>query len=192
MAELILFHHIQGLTDGIKEFADRLRAAGHTVTTPDMYDGATFDSIDEGFAHARELGFEEIGAAEAAAAARLPADIVYAGFSMGAMAAHQLAQTRPGARGALLYHHGDVPIDTFGETWPKDVDLQIHINEHDEFCEIDVVREFVAKAGEQASAELFLYPGSAHLFADSSIDEYEAESAGLLIERTLAFLDSHG
>jgi dienelactone hydrolase len=161
------------------------------VTAPDLFDGATFETIEEGLAHARRLGFEAVQAAAVAAAEALPERIVFAGFSMGAMAAHELAQTRPGALGALLYHHGDVPMTTFGDSWPDGVDLQIHVAEEDEFCEIEVVREFVAKAGAHADAELFLYPGSAHLFTDVSLAGFDLESAASVVQRTLAFLRSH-
>ena len=132
MADLMLFHHAQGRTDGIEAFADQLRRAGHQVTVPDLYDGATFGTIAEGVAHAEDVGFDNIIDAGVAAAEKLPAASVYGGFSLGALVAHKLAQTRPGALGALLYHHGDVPITTFGESWPTGVDVQIHVNEHDE------------------------------------------------------------
>ncbi len=190
MADLILFHHAQGLTGGIEAFAEQLRAAGHQVTVPDLYDGATFDSIGDGVTHAEHLGFDNIIAAGVAAAEKLPEPTVYAGFSLGALVAHKLAQTRPGARGALLYHHGDVPITTFGDSWPVGVDVQLHINERDEWAELDLVREFVEQATAWANAELFLYPGSTHLFTDSSLSDYEPESAALVFERTLGFL--HG
>lgn len=188
MADLILFHHAQGLTDGLEAFADRLRGAGHQVTVPDLYDGATFGTVDEGVAHAEHLGFDNVIAAGVAAAEELPERIVYAGFSLGALPAHKLAQTRPGALGALLYHHGDVPVTTFGESWPAGVDLQMHVNEHDEWCELEIVQEFIEEAETRARAELFLYPGATHLFTDSSLLDYEPESAELVLQRTLDFL----
>ena len=188
MAELILFHHAQGLTPGVLEFADRIRAAGHSVAVPDLYDGATFATVEEGVAHAKSLGFEAILEQARSLAADLPEHLVYAGFSLGALAAHMLAQTRPGAAGALLYSHGDVPMSMFGDTWPAGVDVQLHVNAGDEFCEMDVVQEFVEEAGQTARAELFVYPGSSHLFADSSLADHEPQSAVLLMERTLEFL----
>jgi dienelactone hydrolase len=191
MTDVILFHHVQGLTAGVAAFADQLRGAGHQVTTPDLFDGANFGTIEEGIAHAENLGFEAILAAAASAAEALSERVVYCGFSLGALAAHKLAQTRPGALGALLYHHGDVPITTFGDSWPDGVDLQIHVAEEDEFCEIEVVREFVANAGAHADAELFLYPGSTHLFTDVSLAGYDLESAALVVQRTLRFLRTH-
>ena len=103
MAEVLLFHHAQGLTSGVVAFADDLRAAGHTVHTPDLYAGRTFQTLEEGVAHARELGFDNVTAAGVQAADGLPADLVYGGFSLGVAPAQQLAQTRPGARGALLF-----------------------------------------------------------------------------------------
>lgn len=189
MADLILFHHAQGLTGGIEAFAEQLRAAGYQVTVPDLYNGATFGTIEEGVAHAEHLGFDNVIDAGVGAAERLPESIVYAGFSLGALVAHKLVQTRPGALGALLYHHGDVPITTFGESWPAGVDAQLHINEHDDWAELEIAREFVKQAETRANADLFLYPGSTHLFTDSSLTDYEPESAALVLQRTLDFLN---
>jgi esterase/lipase len=103
MAEVLLFHHAMGQTDGFHAFADELRHAGHTVHTPDLFDGRTFDSIEEGMAFAESLGFpDEIIARGERAAGDLPNDLVYAGFSLGVVPAQKLAQTRPGARGAAV------------------------------------------------------------------------------------------
>src|ERR1700754_1021925 len=104
MAEVILFHHAQGLTDGVKAFADDLRRAGHVVHLPDLYEGRTFGTLAEGMAHVEELGFGTISGRGQAAAASLPGEIVYAGMSLGVLPAQMLAQTTPGARGALLLH----------------------------------------------------------------------------------------
>jgi len=191
ITDILLFHHAQGLTDGVQTFAEVLRTVGHQVTVPDVYDGATFGTIEEGVGHAEKVGFDKIIATGVAAGEDLPTGIVYAGFSLGALPAHKLAQTRPGALGALLYHHGDVPIATFGDSWPAEVDLQLHVNEFDEFCELDIVEDFAEQARTQADADLFLYPGSHHLFTDSSLPDYESESADLVIERTLQFLATH-
>lgn len=189
MSDLILFHHVHGLTDGVVAFAERLREAGHRVTTPDLFDGTTFPTIEAGVAFVAEAGMDEIIDRGTAEAERLSSDLVYAGFSLGALIAHKLAQTRAGARGALLYHHGDVPMTVFGETWPQGVDVQFHINEHDKYLDTDVVEEFVSLAGQAARVELFLYPGSTHLFTDSSLSDYEPASAELVLQRTLEFLE---
>ncbi|MBW3667455.1 MAG: dienelactone hydrolase family protein [Actinobacteria bacterium] len=188
MAEVLLFHHAQGLTEGVEVFAEEVREAGHVVLVPDLYDGATFDTIEAGGAHAEGLGFENILEEGVRIAEGLAEGLVYAGFSLGALVAHRLAQTRAGALGALLYHHGDVPIHTFGDSWPEGVDLQIHVSEGDPFYDRDVAADFVERARASADAELFVYPGSAHLFTDSSLSDYDADSAALVMERTLAFL----
>jgi dienelactone hydrolase len=104
VAEVLLFHHAQGLTSGVVAFADDLRAAGHVVHTPDLYDGKTFTELDDGIAYAKEVGFETLAERGRAAAEGLPGELVYAGLSLGAMSAQELAQTRPGAGGALLLH----------------------------------------------------------------------------------------
>lgn len=187
MTTVLLFHHAQGQTKGFLEFVEELRAAGHTVHAPDLYDGNTFDDLDEGVAYAQKVGFGEIIQRGEAAAEGLPDDIVYAGFSLGVMPAQKLAQTRPGARGAILYSAA-VPTSEFGGAWAEGVPLQIHMMDADPWGEEDLpAAEVLVK--EVEDAELFLYPGSGHLFADSSTKDYDDQAAALLKERTLAFLD---
>jgi dienelactone hydrolase len=188
MAEVLLYHHIQGLTDGVRAFADDLRQAGHTVHAPDLFGGRTFGSIEEGFGYARETGLDVIGERGAAAADELEPGLVYGGFSFGVTIAQRLAQTRPGARGALLMY-SCIPVKEFGEAWPEDVPVQIHGKEDDEFFDEDLpaAREL---AGSTTAAELFVYPGDQHLFADSSLDDYDPEASALLMERVQSFLAS--
>jgi dienelactone hydrolase len=178
MTEVLLYHHVQGLTDGVRSFADELRQAGHTVHTPDLFGGQTFGTLEEGMAFAREAGFETLG---------IGPDVVYAGFSFGVMVAQRLAQTRPGARGALLLY-SCLPVSEFGETWPEGVPVQVHGKEGDEFFleDLDAARALVDSSDR---ARLFLYPGAEHLFADSSLPPYDPAAAALLTERVLAFLD---
>jgi dienelactone hydrolase len=192
MAEVLLFHHAQGQTEGFLAFAEELRRAGHTVHTPDLYDGRTFDDLDEGVAYAGEVGFGEVIGRGVRAADGLPTELVYAGFSLGAVPAQKLAQTRAGARGALLFH-ACAPVSAFGSSWPADVPVQIHAMEADPWFvgegegdgDIDAARALVAS---EASAELFIYPGDQHLFADSSLPAYDAPAAALLMQRVLEFL----
>jgi dienelactone hydrolase len=191
MAEVLLFHHAQGLTPGVRAFADSLKAAGHTVHTPDMFDGRTFGSIDEGLAYIGEIGFGEMRERGVRVADELPRELVYAGFSFGVLPAQKLAQTRPGARGALLFY-SCLPISgewAFGP-WPDGVPVQIHGMDNDPFFvgegDIHAAREIVDKAKD---AELFLYPGDQHYFADSSLPSYDAAATALLTTRVLAFLD---
>jgi dienelactone hydrolase len=189
VAELLLFHHAQGLTSGILAFADELRAAGHVVHAPDLYDGKTFADLDDGVGYAREVGFDTIGERGRLAAEGLANEIVYAGFSLGAMPAQMLAQTRPRAKGALLFH-GCVPPSEFGGPWPQGVPLQIHLMEADEWAlegDLDAARELDETV---ESAELFLYPGDRHLFADNSLPDYDESAAMLLKRRVLSFLDN--
>jgi len=188
MTEVVLYHHVQGLTEGVLSFADELRQAGHTVHTPDLFDGRTFGTIEEGIAFARETGFGTLVERGVAAAQGIVPDSVYAGFSFGVMPAQQLAQTRPGARGALLMY-SCLPFSEFGVTWPEGVPVQIHAKEADpEFLQdVEAARELVASTDQ---AELFLYPGEEHLFADSSLPDYDAAAASLLTTRVLAFLDA--
>jgi dienelactone hydrolase len=190
MAEVLLFHHAQGLTPGVRALADDLRGAGHTVHTPDLFDGQTFGSIDDGMAYVKSQGFDELRARGVRLADDLPTDLVYAGFSFGETMAQQLAQTRAGARGALLFY-SCIPITgewAFGP-WPAGVPVQIHGMDHDPIFagegDIDAAREIVATVED---AELFLYPGDQHYFADSSLPSYDPAATALLMSRVLAFL----
>lgn len=189
MTDVLMFHHAQGLTDGVRELADQLRAAGHRVTVPDLYDGATFDALDDGVGYARQVGFDTIIERGRLAAEGLPHEIVYAGFSLGVLPAQMLAQTRPGAKGALLLH-ACVPAAEFGGPWPQGVPLQIHGMDADELFvaegDLDAARELVESV---ERAELFLYPGDQHLFADPSLPAYDEGAATLLRQRVLSFLD---
>jgi dienelactone hydrolase len=186
MAEVLLFHHAQGQTPGFLAFADELRAAGHVVHAPDLYDGKTFTDLDAGVGYAKEVGFGTIAERGRRAADGLQNELVYAGFSLGAMPAQELAQTRPGAKGALLFHAA-FPASEFGGSWPPGVPLQIHLMEDDPWGEEDLpaARELVETI---EGGELFLYPGDRHLFADDSLPEYDEVAATLLNQRVLAFL----
>ena len=189
MAEVLLFHHAQGQTQGFFAFADELRAAGHTVHTPDLFDGRIFDTVEEGVDHARQIGFGKLLDLAVRAAEELPQELVYAGFSLGGMPAQGLAQTRPGARGALLFH-SCMPPEDFGQSWPDGVPVQIHGMDADPYFaevggDLDAALALVASAEQ---AELFLYEGDRHLFADSSLASYDEDAATLLTQLVLAFL----
>jgi dienelactone hydrolase len=191
MAEVLLFHHAQGLTPGVSAFAESLRDAGHTVHTPDLFDGRTFDSIDEGMAFIKSSGMDAMVEQGERTADDLPSELVYAGFSFGEMVAQKLAQTRPGARGALLFY-SCIPISgewAFGP-WPNGVPVQIHGMDNDPIFvgegDVEAAREIVETVED---AELFLYPGDQHYFADSSLPSFDAGATALLTRRVLEFLD---
>jgi dienelactone hydrolase len=188
LSEVVLFHHALGLTPGVVAFAEELRGAGHTVHTPDLYEGLTFESLDAGLAHAQHVGFMNIIERGTDAVETLPAELVYAGFSLGVLPAQKLAQTRPGARGALLFY-SCVPADEFAPGWPEDVPVQVHGMDADPIFvgegDVDAARALVAST---ERAELFLYEGDQHYFADRTLPSYDPAAAGLLVRRTLAFL----
>jgi len=190
MAEILLFHHAHGQTEGLLAFADGLRAAGHVVHVPDLYEGKTFAELPDGLGYAKQVGFDVIIERGVAAAEGLPAEIVYAGFSLGVLPAQKLAQTRPGARGAVLLH-ACIPTSEFGTPWPDGVPVQIHAMDDDEWFKEDLVAAH-ALVDEAEDAELFLYPGDGHVFIDSSLDDFDEEAAALVKARTLAFLEAFG
>jgi len=193
MAEVVLFHHVQGLTDGVRAFAEELRAGGHRVHTPDLFDGVRPATVEDGIAHVQSAGDAVLGERADRAVADLPASLVYAGFSWGAGTAQRFAQTRPGARAALLYE-SCLPItgDWAVGPWPDRVPVQIHGMDADPFFalegDLDAARELVATVGSEL-AELFVYPGDRHLFTDSSLPSYDADAAALVLRRSRALLD---
>jgi len=192
MAEVVLFHHAQGLTPGVVAFADQLRGAGHTVHTPDLFDGLTFATMEEGMANVEQIGFGAVLDRGVGTVDGLPEALVYAGFSLGVLPAQKLAQTRPGALGAVLCY-ACVPVSEFGIAWPDGVPVQIHGMDADPIFvgegDIDAARAIVES---NDRAELFLYPGDQHYFADSSLPSYDADATALLTERVLAFLAASG
>ena len=192
MAEVVLFHHALGLTRGVVAFADELRGAGHIVHTPDLFEGRTFGTIGEGMGFAAQIGFpDEVIRRGVQAVEGRPSGLVYAGFSLGVLPAQKLAQTRPGARGAVLFYSA-IPVTgdwAFGP-WPADVPVQIHGMDADPIFvgegDIEAAREIVAAADD---GELFVYPGDQHYFADSSLPSYDAEATALAIGRVLELLE---
>lgn len=193
MADIALFHHVLGLTKGVRAFADRLAAGRHTVHTPDLYGGEIGADLEEGLAIRGRVGDEAIALRIDAALADLPSELVYAGISMGVMTAQRLAQTRPGARGALLYE-ACVPITgewAFGP-WPPGVPVQIHGMDDDEFFahegDIDAARQLVETLGPELG-ELFTYTGSQHLFLDSSLSTFDEAATASVVERSTGLLD---
>jgi dienelactone hydrolase len=196
MAEVVLFHHVQGLTDGVRAFADGLRAGGHTVHTPDLFDGECPATIELGITLVNLIGDDTLSERATGALAELPDGLVYAGFSFGGATAQQFAQTRPGARGALLYE-SFVSLSaewSFGP-WPAGLPAQVHGMDRDPFFaeegDLDGARELVAAVGPDV-AELYTYPGDKHLFTDSSLPSYDADATRLVLDRSLAFLGRLG
>jgi dienelactone hydrolase len=160
------------------------------VHTPDLFDGRTFDTVEEGVSYAAEIGFGEVIERGLRAVDDLPTCLVYAGFSLGVLPAQNLAQTRTGACAALLFH-SCVPTSEFGSPWPAGVPVQVHAMDADPFFvgdgDIDAARALVEEA---EAAQLFLYPGDQHLFADNSLSSFDAGAAALLTQRVLHFLDA--
>ena len=190
MTEVVLFHHVQGLTDGVAAFAEDLRAGGHTVHVPDLFDGHTFGSIEDGFAYTKSLAAGTIDERIEAAVEGLPDGLVYAGISYGVPRALDLTVNRPGAK-ALVMLESAMPVageDAFGP-FPDGVPVQIHGGEGDEYFQED--KEYADQAVEVLGdrVELFVYPVQQHLFTDRSLPSYDAESAALVTQRILAFLD---
>ncbi|WP_229740585.1 dienelactone hydrolase family protein [Ornithinibacillus halotolerans] len=183
-----MFHHILGKTKGIEAFAEQLRSAGHTVHVPDLFDGRTFSSLEDGLEFVNEIGSEELIERGVRVASELSRDVIYAGFSLGVMPAQKLAQTREGAKGAIFFH-ACLPTSAFESPWQPDLPVQIHAMNEDPFFvedgDIDAARELVALANH---AELFQYEGKEHLFTDNSLPSYDADAMKLVMKRVLKFL----
>lgn len=189
MAEVVVFHHAHGRTPGVVAFADELMRAGHSVHVPDLYEGRTFDDLDAGVSYAQQVGFDTVTERGVRAVDGLPRGLVYVGFSLGVLPTQRLSQTRPGAAGAVLVS-ACVPPSEFGGPWPQDVPLQVHAMDADAFFveegDLTAARSLVSAV---EHADLFLYPGDRHVFADPSLPTYDDAAATLFIERVVSFLD---
>jgi dienelactone hydrolase len=195
MAEVVLFHSVLGLSPGVISAAERLRAAGHTIHTPDYFDGEVFDDLGEGIRKEEALGFQEIARRTREYVAGLPEGLVFCGFSLGAVHAEALAASRPGALGAVLMA-GAVPVgaleEYFGiDRWPEGVAVQVHYAADDPWVEVEeeVVPLGEAVRGAGAAFEAHSYPGSGHLFFEPGLPEYDLASSDEMWERVLVFLD---
>jgi dienelactone hydrolase len=186
MAEIVLFHHSGGLTNGVLAFARTLRDMGHTVQTPDFFGGRTFANVQDGVAYADSVGEETFAAQAAEIVAAMRVDLVYGGMSMGAARAAEQVLARPGARGAFFLY-GAIAPSWWEATWPADVPSQAHVTEGDEWREPDAESAYLA---EVPGAELFIYPGSGHLFAEPGHPDYDETAARLVTDRVVAFLSA--
>jgi dienelactone hydrolase len=186
MAEILLFHHAGGLTEGVLSFAQTLRDAGHTVHTPDLFEGRNFGDVHDGVAYARSVGEASFAARAAEIVSSQPDDLVYGGMSMGAARAAEQVLTRPGARGAFFLY-GAIAPSWWQATWPSGVPSQAHVTDGDEWREPEAETEYLAQV---PGAELFVYPGTGHLFAEPGHPDHDEEVARLATSRVLTFLAS--
>lgn len=184
MTEIVLFHHVGGVTPGVVGLAAQLREAGHTVHTPDLFDGRTFTDLHDGMAYVDSVGEGTLAARAAEIVAPMAHGLVYGGLSMGAARAGEQVLGRPGARGAFFLY-GTVAPSWWGARWPASVPSQAHVTEHDEFREPDAEAEYVADV---PGGELFVHPGAGHLFAEPGHRDYDEDVARVATGRLLAFL----
>ncbi|CAN5724516.1 dienelactone hydrolase family protein [soil metagenome] len=189
MAIVAIFHSALGVRPGLVEFANKLKMVGREVHIIDQYDRQVFDDYDEAGAYVEEVGFPDLMAKAIQRVADLPDGFVAIGFSNGAGMAEFVAANRPVS--GVVMASGALPLETIGITWPEGVPAQIHSTVDDPRREqdaIDSVKQAVEEAG--GTVEVFDYPGSGHLFADSSMaDEYQPAEAELMLTRIKDFLD---
>ena len=199
MAEVVLFHSVLGIRQGVIDAATRMEAEGHTVHVPNLYDhGVVFDDYDPASAHVESIGsYQELMRRTLERVHDLPADVVYAGFSNGGGSAEYLAVTRPGARGALLFAAAN-SLKWFAApgaappSWPPNAPVQVHYTVADPFRQQDELEAFAGEVRVSgAEFTLYEYGGHGHLFTDETLPrEYDGAATVLLWQRVLAFL--HG
>ncbi|MDO5633915.1 MAG: dienelactone hydrolase family protein [Micrococcus sp.] len=191
MAQIILFHHARGLTEGVRRFAELIEAGGHTVHTPDLYDGRVFETVEEGVAFAKELGTSTITARGIETIMDYPQASVVAGISLGALPAHCAAQTIPAFR-ACLSISAALPLNAFAPLWPPHVALQVHLGERDPWAvdeDLPLARSYAATAEHpDRPADLFEYDTDAHLFMDNTDPGYSKALTDLCVSRIIELL----
>ncbi len=187
---VVVYHSAYGLRPAIIEFADKLRAAGHLVYTPDLYDGEVFSDRNDAIRKIQELGFDKLLDRAQAAVEALAHNLVYAGFSNGGACAELLAATRPGARGAILIHSPLMVRDLGWTVWPTNVPVQVHFADKDPIRNQAVIDSLSMKVRQSGSNfEQFEYDAPGHLFADPAFPAYNANAAELMTTRVLEFLE---
>ncbi|MEV0307719.1 dienelactone hydrolase family protein [Nonomuraea fuscirosea] len=176
MARILLLHSMYGLRPAVHQAADRLRAAGHTVHVPDLYDGRVVDTAEEGIAIKDEIGRDELLKRAVAAAAPLSADgLVYAGFSLGAAIAQNLALGDEQSRGLLLMHGTS---DMAEGVSADDLPVQLHVADPDTYEPVDWLNAWYLRMRQaRADVEVFRYPGAGHLFTDPDLPDHDPEAA---------------
>ncbi|MFE4973105.1 dienelactone hydrolase family protein [Kitasatospora sp. NPDC056651] len=187
MAQIVLFHSAYGLRPAVRAAADRLRAAGHTVHTPDLFDGRTFESVEEAQEFQEELGGRDelLRRAVTASAPVSEGGLVYAGFSLGGAVAQNLALADEKARGLLLLHG----TSDLREDAATEIPVQLHIAEPDPFEPEDWLNAWylrMRRAG--AEVEVHRYRGAGHLFTDPELPDYDEQAAERAWAASLDFL----
>ncbi|MFF8957056.1 dienelactone hydrolase family protein [Streptomyces sp. NPDC014894] len=186
---IMLLHSTYGLRPAVGSAAERLRAAGHQVWTPDLFEGRTFDTVEDGMAFKDGLGKDELlKRAVLAAAPYSDRGLVYAGFSLGASIAQTLALGDEKARGLLLMHGtSDIAVNASVDELP----VQLHIADPDPFEPHDWLTAWYLGMGRAgADAEVYRYPGAGHLFTDPELPDYDEEAAETAWRVSLGFLES--
>src|SRR3954451_5904157 len=179
MASIVLFHSVLGLRPAVLADAERLRAAGQDVSTPDLCHGQVFDDVDAGMSHRSTLDMSDLLAKATDAADAIGGPKVYAGYSFGAGFAQWLVETRPDAAAGLFLSAGDPP-----EGDSPGVPAQAHAATNDPWVEEKALATLAT-----LGVDVFRSPAGGHLFADPGLPDYDAASADLMWERVLLFLE---
>lgn len=184
MTHVVVFHHVLGVTDGLRRIAADLHALGHSVQLVDLFDGETFATIDDGVAHAQVIGFDVLIDQGVAAVAADASDVVAVGISLGVLPAQKLVQTHPGIVGAVLID-GAVDAAAFGD-WPSDKTVQIHLVDGDEIAAED--RDAADNLSSEPGVALHLHQGSGHLVVDRTAPAHDAALATTIVDSLCAFV----
>ncbi|MEU0626970.1 dienelactone hydrolase family protein [Streptomyces sp. NPDC005989] len=187
LMNIMLFHSTYGLRPAVHAAAGRLRAAGHEVQVPDLFEGRTFETVEEGLAFKEEVGKDELlRRAVLAAAPYSDRGLVYAGFSFGASTAQTLALGDEKARGLLMFHGtSDIAENASVDELP----VQLHVADPDPFETHDWLNSWYLQMRRTgADVEVYRYPGAGHLFTDAELPDFDQASAELAWKVSLGFL----
>ncbi|MEU2679727.1 dienelactone hydrolase family protein [Streptomyces sp. NPDC007107] len=184
---IMLFHSTYGLRPAVHASAERLRAAGHEVRVPDLFEGHTFETVEEGMAFKEQVGKDELlKRAVLAAAPYSDQGLVYAGFSFGASVAQTLALGDAKARGLLLLHGtSDIAENASVDELP----VQLHVADPDAFESPDWLNSWYLQMQRTgADVEIYRYPGAGHLYTDPELPDFDQDAAELTWKVALGFL----
>ncbi|WP_232661463.1 dienelactone hydrolase family protein [Pseudonocardia sp. TRM90224] len=182
-----LFHSVFGLRGVELAAAERLRAAGHQVVVPDLFDGVTNPGdFDAAFDHLDRIGWSTVLERAHDALADAPAETVLGGLSMGAALVGDIWPARLDAAGAF-YLHAAPPVPAGIRTGTP---VQLHFGAGDPFVPPERLARFRESAERNgAYATVREYEGVGHFFTDETLPDHDADAATSTWRDVLGMLD---
>jgi carboxymethylenebutenolidase len=195
---VMVFHEWWGLNDNVKAMADRLAGQGYVVLALDMFGGEVATTPEQAEAlMGKAFADEEALAANIRAAfaymeKETPASSVATlGWCFGGALSFRTATMFPDKIAATVIYYGHIQSDR-AVLEPLKMPILGIFGGADDGIPVAGVREFEKNLHELGKeAEVIVYDGAGHAFANPSGKNYQAKPAEEAWQKTLSFLDRH-